>query len=111
MPSDDSDREEGVSFDGIDSLVAEIEFPTTKDDFVAEFGQQTIERTNAEPIRIDDLFEGTGSDTFESPTELRQSILNLMPGDSVGRQRYSDRGGSIPNQVPDADEFQNDESI
>ncbi|WP_136715875.1 DUF5789 family protein [Halorientalis salina] len=111
MSGENTDREEGVDFTDIESVLGELSYPTTKDEFVAEYGEKTIGRTNADPIRIAELFDGTGADTFDSDEELRQSILNLMPKESVGRQRYSDRGGSIPEKAAGNDEFENDESL
>jgi len=110
MSGENTDREEGVEFTDIDSILGDLSYPVSKSEFVDEYGDTAIERTSAEPITIEELFEGTGEDTFESDEEVRQSVLNLLPADSVGRQRYSDRGGSIPNEVP-GDEFENDESI
>ena len=110
MSGERTDREEGVDFTDIEPILSEISYPTTKDEFVAAHGDESVERTNADPIQVRELFDGTGEDTFESQTEIRQSILNLMPRESVGRQRYSDRGGSIPEEIPD-DEMETDESL
>src|SRR6056297_508425 len=101
MSGERTDREEGGDFTDIDPILSSLSYPITKTEFVTEHGSKSIERTNADPIQIRDLFDGTGADSFESKAEVRQSILNLMPRDSVGRQRYSDRGGSIPEEIPD----------
>jgi hypothetical protein len=90
-------RAEGVDFTSINAALANIQYPMTATEFVAEYGDDTIERTNAGAITVRELFEGTGMDTFESPEEVRQSALNLMPEESVGRLRYSDRGGATPS--------------
>ncbi|MFD1587005.1 hypothetical protein ACFR9U_08415 [Halorientalis brevis] len=111
MSGRETDREEGVDFTDIDPILSELAYPTTKDEFVSEYGDQSIARTNADPISVHELFDGTGEDTFESPTEIRQSVLNLMPRESVGRQRYSDRGGAIPEEGPELTEGANNESL
>jgi len=111
MSGNETDREEGVNFTDINPILSDISYPITKEEFVNRYGEETIERTNAEPIAIEELFEGTGDDTFESVEEVRQSVLNLMPGDSVGRQRYSDRGGSIPDESVGAGGEDTDESM
>lgn len=98
MASEEQDRTEGVDFTEIDKVLDDLSFPVTKQEFVAEYGNLTIERTNADPIAVEDLFEGTGDDTFDDEEEVRQSILNLMPKESVGRQRYSDRAGETPEE-------------
>ena len=103
MSGHDSNREEGVDFTDIDSVLADISYPVEKHDFVDEHGHRELERTNAEPISIEALFEGTGEDTFHSAEEVRKSMLNLMPQESVGRAQYSDRGGSAPHEAPNKD--------
>lgn len=107
MAENGTDREEGVDFTDLDPVLEDISYPITMDEFVAEHGDHSIERTNAEPITVEELFEGMGDDTYESPEEVRQSILTFMPRDSVGRQRYSDRGD--PGETPEIDDP--DESV
>jgi len=111
MSGRETDREEGVDFTDIDPILTGLTYPTTKDEFVSEYGDQSIERTNAGPISVREVFDGTGEDTFESPTEIRQSVLNLMPRETVGRQRYSDRAGSIPEEGPETSNRPNSESL
>lgn len=111
MSGDDTEREQGVDFTSVDPVLEDVSYPITVDELVAEYGDRTIERTNAEPITIRELFESTGEDTFESPEEIRQSILNLMPQESVGREEYSDRGGSTTEETDEADGGDEDESL
>lgn len=110
MDEHDRYRDEGVDFTELNLAINDLSFPISKQAFVAEFGEHALGRTNADPIRVDTLFDGTGDDTFEQAVGVRHAILNLMPKESVGRQRYSDRGGSAPKEIP----FQNgrcDESL
>ena len=104
MADDGTDREEGVNFTDIDPVLEGLDYPVTSEEFVADHGDHTIERTNADPITVGELFEGIGDDTFESPEEIRQSILTYMPADSVGRQQYSDRGGDTPDAPDTSDQ-------
>lgn len=99
--SGDADREEGVDFTDFNPVLEEISYPISETELVEEHGDHTIERTNADPITVEDLFEGTGEQTFEGPEEVKQSVLNLMPRDSVGQARYSDRGGATPEPLDD----------
>lgn len=92
------DRIEGVDFTDIGPVLEEIPYPITTEELVAEYGDRVVGRTNASPISIRELFEPMGEDTSSSAEELRQSILTLMPKESVGRQRYSDRGLAIDEE-------------
>ncbi len=95
MSEDDSDRSEGVNFTEINPILEDISYPITAEEFVTTYGDREIPRTNAEPITIRELFEPLEEEEFESKDEVHQGILNLMPKESVGRQRYSDRGAII----------------
>lgn len=98
MAENETDREQGVDFAAIDELLEEISYPITANELVARHGDERIERTNADPISIRELFSQMGEETFESGEEVRQGVLNVMPQDSVGREGYSDRGGSTPDE-------------
>ena len=104
MADDHPDRVEGVDFTDIGPVLDGISYPISAEDVVAEHGDRVIERTNAEPISVRELFDPLGEDAYASQEELRQTILTLMPKESVGRQRYSDRG--LTTDVPGADRRQ-----
>ncbi|QLH81773.1 hypothetical protein [Halosimplex pelagicum] len=99
MAENDTDHEQGVEFGSIESVFEEVSYPVTAGELVDEYGDREIGRTSADPIAIRDLFAGAGEQSFESDEELRQGMLNMMPAESVGRQRYSDRGGSDQDDI------------
>ncbi|QPV64123.1 hypothetical protein I7X12_05725 [Halosimplex litoreum] len=101
MSESDEDHDQGVEFGSIESVFEAVSYPVTAGELVSEYGDREIGRTSADPIAIRNLFAGAGDQSFESDEELRQGMLNMMPAESVGRQRYSDRGGSEGNEVTD----------
>ena len=104
MSDDDSDQTQGVDFASIDSVFEELSYPVTADELVERYGDREIERTNADPITIEELFDYMGDDTFESEDQLRQMIMAQMPRDSEGRTDYSDRGGASPEATEEAED-------
>lgn len=98
MNSDDTDREEGVDFAELNPVLEELSYPITADELVEQYGDRELERTNADPISVRELFEYMGEDTFESSDGVRQMIMSQMPRESVGRRHYSDRGGNLPGE-------------
>jgi hypothetical protein len=104
MSESDENHEQGVEFGSIESVFDEVSYPVAASRLVSEYGDREIGRTSADPIAIGDLFADVGDQSFDSDEELRQGMLNMMPADSVGRQRYSDRGGSEGNELTDEDE-------
>lgn len=111
MADTDTDREQGVDFTTIEPLLADLPYPVTAEQLVAEHGDVTIERTNAGPISLRELFEAMGEETFESGEEVRQGVLNVMPEEAVGREGYSDRGGSTPDENRGSDAGTEEESF
>jgi len=92
MTGKERERIQGVDFTDITPLLEELAYPISATELVDRLGHREVERTNAGPITIRSLFEPMGEDTIESVDGARSSILSLMPRDSEGRQRYSDRG-------------------
>ena len=100
MTEEPADSEEGVDFTDLNPVLDDLSYPITKEEFVEEHGDHSIERTSADPITVREVFEETGEDTFESGDEVRQAVLNLMPRGAVGREGYSDRGGGDATDTP-----------
>lgn len=89
---DTGERVEGVDFSNVSPLLEDIEYPITVDELVSEYGDRTLERTAADPISIRELLGEMGDDSFESPMEVRQTMLTMMPQDSEGSPGHSSRG-------------------
>lgn len=111
MPEDAPDHVEGVNFTDTTPLLEDISYPITTEELSDQHGDHEIQRTNAEPITIQELFDPLGDTTFESPSGVRQMILNMMPEESVGREGYSDRGGSAPKATEESDQSDENESV
>lgn len=111
MTEGNTDREQGIDFTDFDPVLEEISYPITADELVSRYGEHAIERTNADPITIEALFRSMGDETFESGDAVRQSMLNVMPQDSVGREGYSDRGGSLPEETDGTEGGEEDKSV
>lgn|GEM_PF-1291176 len=103
VPSEDSDRVEGVDFATIDEVLDDVSFPITADELIDQHGDVEIERTNADPITLAELFDFMGDDTFESADGVRQMVMSQMPRESVGPSNYSDRGGATPTETEAAE--------
>jgi hypothetical protein len=104
VEDDQPEHVQGVEFEAFNHVFREISYPVTTDELIDEHGDETLERTNADPISIEELFSYSGDESFESEDELRQMILAQMPRDSEGRVGYSDRGGSTPETTEASEE-------
>lgn len=104
MSDDSPDHVEGVVFSDINPTLEEISYPIRKSELIDQFGDREVERANANPISIGELFDRMGGTTFESPESIRQMMLSQMPRNSEGRTNYSDRGGATPVETEAAAE-------
>lgn len=104
MGENQADRVEGVDFSNVNPILDQISFPITADELIERYGDRELQRTNADPISLRELFDYMGDDSFESEDQLRQMIIGQMPRDSAGRTNYSDRGGAHPTATDDAED-------
>jgi len=73
-----------------DARLDRLTYPTSTDDVVSQFGTSEIAfQDGAE--RLDRVLGRFGTETFDSPDELRMTLYGALPGEAVGRRGYSDR--------------------
>lgn len=98
MADEEPQRSQGVNLEDVEDVLEELSYPVSASELADRYGDRTIERTNAEPIALDELLEPLEDEqTFESADDVHQMLMSLMPDESVGREGYSDRGGSTPD--------------
>lgn len=85
----------------LDWLSTEIDFPITRDDLTAEFGEVYIEAPDpGDSERLESIIERSGAAGYRSPSDLYESILCGLDEEYIGRKYYDDRGW---NPVDDRD--------
>lgn len=104
MVPDDERRSEGVDFEALEPALEEVSYPISSEELVEQYGDVELGRTNAEPITLQELFEGMGENTFESAKGVHTMVMSMMPEESVGPSNYSDRGGSTPTETEAAED-------
>ncbi len=96
----------GVEFGELSEKLDEHDYPADVDELVSEYGEYEIGYPNGS-----ETFEeviGPLNETYESPDDVRQSILNMADSEAVGRQRYSDLGRdrtAAAEEDPDQESF------
>jgi hypothetical protein len=83
-------REQGVEFGDLADRIASHNYPATSADFVDEYGEYEVEFP-AGTQTLQNLFEPLQGETFDSPNDARQAILNMVDERAIGRKGYSDR--------------------
>lgn len=83
-------RELGVEFGELAGQIEEQSYPITKEELVEDYGERIIEFPNGtESVR--DILGSFANETYESPSEARQALFNMVDSRAIGRKYYSDR--------------------
>ncbi|MDS0284622.1 DUF5789 family protein [Haloarcula onubensis] len=122
MSNDSSDtetssetREQGVEFGGLMDALEEHDYPTTQERLLEEYGDVELDLTDGEEtlssaLAERELAEEQDTIEYESAGEVRQAVLNMVGDRAVGRTDYSDRGGSLQDDVGEG-ESESDQSL
>jgi hypothetical protein len=122
MSNDSSDaetgsesREQGVEFGGLMEALERHEYPTTQERLLEEYGDETLDlaeggETLSSVLAEKEMAAEQEHIEYESPEEVRQAILNMVGDRAVGRTDYSDRGGSLQDEVEEGED-ESDQSL
>lgn len=86
-------------------LETEFSYPVELDTVIEQMGAVEVETqagANAETVRS--ILQPLGTDTFDSPTILYETIYGNVTDDHIGRKYYDDRGGNLGNDDGPIDE-------
>ncbi|MXR20807.1 DUF5789 family protein [Halobacterium bonnevillei] len=98
-------RQQGVELGALDEELETHDYPATSADLVAAYGDFEIDLPGGSQHLADVLgILDQNDEQFAGPEEARQAIYNLVGSEAVGRDNYTDRGGTTPDEVDDGDD-------
>jgi len=88
---------------GLDERIGAHTYPATTDEVIEAYGDLELELPNGDE-RLADVLDRLGSETFESPEDVRVAAYSAVSSNAIGRENYSDRdpiclGEDGPEQV------------
>ncbi|NHN61063.1 MULTISPECIES: hypothetical protein [Halorussus] len=89
--SGDDDRTLGLDFSNIEDDLENEDYPVSAEELLEKYGDREIGMSDGSESFEEVLVTG-GDEEFESADEVRQTVLNRVGGEAVGRKGYSDRG-------------------
>jgi hypothetical protein len=118
MANDQSDsqgdsREQGVDFGGLMDQLRDHDYPTTQETLLEEYGDAELDLADgSETLEsvLAEQSESGGEIEYESADAVQQAVLNMVGDRAVGRADYSDRGGSLQDEVEEG-ESESDQSL
>ena len=108
-------REQGVEFGGLMEALGEHDYPTTQAQLLDEFGDRELDLADGSETLSSVLAERERADEqdtieYDSAEAVHQAVLNMVSDRAVGRTDYSDRGGSLQDEVEEG-ESESDQSL
>ncbi|WP_255196173.1 DUF5789 family protein [Halorarius litoreus] len=96
-------RELGVDIGALADELETLSYPTTTDELLEAYGDAELEfsgttRTLREVLDV----QGLDDEEYESAEEVRQMIYNFVGDEAVGREGYSDRGGTAGDETDES---------
>lgn len=101
----DVNRQQGIELAALDDELEAHEYPATSAELVSKYGDYEVLLPGGSQRFEEILGILDGNDeAFENAEGVRQTIYNLVGTEAVGRENYSDRGGSTPDDGLDIPE-------
>lgn len=113
--SDTDSREMGVDFGELEDELHSLDYPITREELLDRYGDNEIEISGGSETLQSVLggqemeTDGSESHEYDSADAVHQSVLNMVGSEAVGREEYSDRGGSIDDEIEEGVQGEDDE--
>lgn len=95
------DREMGIDFGDLNDDLESESYPMEKEALLDKYGDRTIDLSGEEET-LESVLGPLNTDEFESASDVRSWVNNMVGDEAVGRKGYSDRGGE--DQADETDE-------
>ena len=90
-------RDMGIDFGDLDEDLSNEDYPMTREELLEKYGDRELEHAGG-TTTVAEVVEPLGREEFDGHDAIHQTILNMVGRGAEGRPRYSDRGGSTPNE-------------
>jgi hypothetical protein len=93
----DDTREHGIEFGALTSDLEDESYPLSHETLLNRYGDRELGLTG-EQVTLREVLSPEQEGEYEDAESVRQAVFNMVGDDAVGREEYSDRGGSAPNE-------------
>lgn len=96
MPNDSADtREHGIEFGSLAGDLEDESYPLSQEALLSRYGDHELDLVG-EAVTLREVLSPEPEREYEDAESVRQAVLNMVGDEAVGREEYSDRGGSAP---------------
>ncbi|RAW44622.1 hypothetical protein DQW50_13400 [Halorubrum sp. 48-1-W] len=90
-------RKQGVEFGPLADELEDEEYPIDKAALLERYGDRELE-LEGDTTTIRTVLEAQGEATYESADDVRRCVIGMVSDEAIGRDNYSDRGGSTESE-------------
>jgi hypothetical protein len=94
----DDTREHGIEFGALTGDLEDESYPLSQETLLDRYGDREIGLVD-EQVTLREVLTSEREREYEDAKSVRQAVLNMVGEDAVGREEYSDRGGSAPEMA------------
>jgi hypothetical protein len=95
MNDDGDQRIRGIELGRLARKLDRFSYPVTEETLIEQCGEHELDLEGG-TTTLGDVLERGGKKTFESRADVERRVVVLVGTDAVGREGYSDRGGTAP---------------
>lgn len=89
----DDTREHGIEFGTLVEDLEAASYPLSQETLLSQYGDHEIELVG-DPVTLREVLSPQNDQEYADPDSVQQAVLNMVGDEAVGRENYSDRGGS-----------------
>lgn len=92
----DETREQGIEFGGLADDLEDESYPLSHEELLGRYGDHELTLIG-EQVTLEDVLSPGQERTYDDAEGVRQAVFTMVGDDAVGREGYSDRGGTGSN--------------
>lgn len=99
----DDNREQGIEFGDLGDDLEDADYPISHDELLSRYGDRELDLQKGEKT----LREVVGEEQereYQDAEGVRDAVFSMVGDDAVGREGYSDRGGTSGTETNDTED-------
>jgi hypothetical protein len=90
----DNTREHGIEFGELATDLEDESYPLSHETLLSRYGDRELVLIDGQAT-VQEILSADTEQEYEDKEGVQQAILNMVGDEAVGREGYSDRGGSV----------------
>lgn len=92
----DHSREHGIEFGSLAEDLEAASYPLSQETLLDQFGDRELELVG-DPVTLREVLSPQDDREYADAESVQQAVVSMVGDEAIGRENYSDRGGSAEN--------------